>query len=173
MVLVCYTLFLHVRHVRAITDIAKGLGMVTPHHLSPNFKRTRGSRLTIDSCPVPTTFGPLVQWQACFSTSRWNSGQNRCTMNLMRTQGLANAGSGLGGLLFSNTTRLAIENLSVKYALIINGCISAVVLLPAVWYLKERSAAASKAKNEPLKLSYLYHPGFFWVWTWGAFSSSS
>lgn len=51
---------------------------------------------------------------------------------LALAQGLSNAGSGVGGLIFSNTTRLAIETVGLKYSLVINGLISLVVLTPAV-----------------------------------------
>ncbi|KAH8900509.1 MFS general substrate transporter [Thozetella sp. PMI_491] len=88
---------------------------------------------------------------------------------LSLAQGFATAGSGIGGLLFSNTTRLAIENIGVKYALICSGCVSAAVLFPAIFLLKERTKEL-KAKNAPLKVSFLWHAGFVWVWTWGAFS---
>jgi hypothetical protein len=55
---------------------------------------------------------------------------------LALAQGLSNAGSGVGGLIFSNTTRLAIETVGLKYSLVINGLISLVVLTPAVLLMR-------------------------------------
>ena len=86
------------------------------------------------------------------------------------TQGIANAGSGLGGLVLSNTTRLALTHVGVKYALIINGLISLVILVPAVALLRGRHKQVG-AKSAPLQVSFLWHPGFVWVWLWGAFAS--
>ncbi|KAM0746000.1 UM00103-like protein [Meredithblackwellia eburnea MCA 4105] len=81
-------------------------------------------------------------------------------------QGISAAGTGFGGMIFSNVTRVTIEKLGVKWALIINGCASLVVLTPSVLLLKSRKSV--QAKNEPLQLKWIFHPGFFWVWTWGA-----
>ncbi|WWD04636.1 hypothetical protein V865_002707 [Kwoniella europaea PYCC6329] len=83
--------------------------------------------------------------------------------------GIATSGSGLGGLILSNTTRLAIDHIDVKWALIINGLISLVCLTPAVLLLKGRHKAVG-ARQAPLELKWIYHPGFLWVWLWAAFT---
>lgn len=85
-------------------------------------------------------------------------------------QGLANSGSGLGGLILSNTTRLLIDRLSVKYSLIVNGAISAGILIPCILLMKPRQRE-SDARSEPLQVSWLVHRGFMWVWIWGGFAS--
>ncbi|CAK7230129.1 RNA helicase [Sporothrix eucalyptigena] len=87
-------------------------------------------------------------------------------------QGLANAGSGLGGLVLSNTTRLLIEELSLKRALIVNGAISAAILVPCLCLLR-RGPVDTGRRLEPLELRWLFHPGYFWVWTWGFTSMMS
>ncbi|WVR06169.1 hypothetical protein IAU60_003199 [Kwoniella sp. DSM 27419] len=86
---------------------------------------------------------------------------------LALAQGIATAGSGLGGLILSNTTRLIIDRISVKWALIINGCISLAFLVPSVILLKGRHKAVG-ARQAPLEVKWLWHPGFMWVWLWGA-----
>lgn len=69
---------------------------------------------------------------------------------LSLAQGMANAGSGCGGLILSNTTRAAIENIGIKWALIINGMITLVLLLPAAVLAKGGTnvyhASASEAR---------------------------
>lgn len=106
---------------------------------------------------------------------------------LALAQGLSNAGSGVGGLIFSNTTRLAIETVGLKYSLVINGLISLCVLTPAVILMRGMYSSFRnlttiltqsigrvkqlKAKSEPLQLHYLWHPGFVWVWLQGMFGS--
>ncbi|GAB7324255.1 hypothetical protein MBLNU13_g07606t2 [Cladosporium sp. NU13] len=91
---------------------------------------------------------------------------------LSLAQGLANAGSGLGGVILSNTTRLLIDGLSVKYSLIVNGTISAGVLVPCILVMKPR-LRDSGARSEPLQVSWLFHRGFVWVWIWGALAMMS
>ncbi|WVQ72898.1 hypothetical protein IAR50_002459 [Cryptococcus sp. DSM 104548] len=88
---------------------------------------------------------------------------------LALTQGIAACGSGAGGLLMANTTRVLIERLSVKWALIINGLISAALLLPGLVLFKGRHKAM-KARQAPLEFKWLWHQGFVWVWIWGAFT---
>ena len=88
------------------------------------------------------------------------------------SQGFANGGSGLGGLIFANTTRLALERLGVKWALIINGCISLVVLLPVVFLLKGRHKAL-QTRSMSLELKWFVHPGFVWILLWACFCSGS
>lgn len=85
-------------------------------------------------------------------------------------QGLANAGSGLGGVILSNTTQLLIDRLSVRYSLIVNGAISAGVLIPCILAMKPRQRH-SEARSEPLQVSWLVHRGFVWVWIWGGLAS--
>ncbi|KIR35552.1 hypothetical protein I352_01827 [Cryptococcus deuterogattii MMRL2647] len=91
---------------------------------------------------------------------------------LALAQGLAASGSGLGGLILSNTTRILLEKLSVKWALIINGCISLVLLLPGLLLLRGRHKVIG-ARQAPLELKWLWHGGFLWVWLWGVFCSKS
>ncbi|WWC62320.1 uncharacterized protein I303_104916 [Kwoniella dejecticola CBS 10117] len=88
---------------------------------------------------------------------------------LALAQGLGTAGSGLGGLILSNTTRLAIDRIDVKWALIINGLISLVCMVPAVLLLKGRHKAVG-ARQAPFELKWVVHPGFVWVWLWAAFT---
>ncbi|WRT67573.1 uncharacterized protein IL334_004545 [Kwoniella shivajii] len=88
---------------------------------------------------------------------------------LALAQGIATSGSGLGGLILSNTTRLIIDRINVKWALIINGIISLVCLVPAIILLKGRHKAIG-ARQAPLELKWLWHPGFLWVWLWAAFT---
>ncbi|KAK8858387.1 hypothetical protein IAR55_002614 [Kwoniella newhampshirensis] len=86
---------------------------------------------------------------------------------LALAQGLATSGSGLGGLVLANTTRLCLENISVKWALIINGLISAVLLIPSIILLRGRHKAIG-VRQAPLEIKWLWHKGFVWVWLWGA-----
>ncbi|WWC70542.1 uncharacterized protein I206_104493 [Kwoniella pini CBS 10737] len=88
---------------------------------------------------------------------------------LALAQGLGTAGSGLGGLILSNTTRLAIDHINVKWALIINGLISLVCMVPAVLLIKGRHKAVG-ARQAPFELKWIVHPGFVWVWLWAAFT---
>ncbi|GAA94245.1 uncharacterized protein L969DRAFT_16467 [Mixia osmundae IAM 14324] len=83
--------------------------------------------------------------------------------------GISAAGSGAGGLVLSNTTRLAIDNISIKWALVINALISLVVLVPCVILIKGR-VKATGARFEPLQVSWIWHPSFCYVWVWGFFS---
>ncbi|KAM5354531.1 hypothetical protein ACJ41O_001178 [Fusarium nematophilum] len=87
---------------------------------------------------------------------------------LSLAQGIATCGAGFGGLIFANTTRAALESIGVRYTLLLNGCVSAVVLIPSVSFLKGRRRQV-QAKTEPLQLHWLWHRVFFWVWTWGVF----
>lgn len=84
-------------------------------------------------------------------------------------QGIAGAGSGCGGLILANTTRLAIETIGLKWTLVTNGLISLAVLTPCIILMKSTAAGATKARRQPLELSWLWHPGFGFVWTYGAF----
>lgn len=93
---------------------------------------------------------------------------------LSLAQGLAASGSGLGGLILANTTRAILERpgLGVKWALIINGLISGVVLFPAITLLRGRHKAVG-AKSMPYESRWFVHPGFVWVLLWGFFASES
>ncbi|CAI6034725.1 unnamed protein product [Clonostachys chloroleuca] len=88
---------------------------------------------------------------------------------LSLAQGIATTGSGIGGLIFSNTTRAALATMGVKYTLVMNGCISAVVLVPCLVLLKGRTAV--NIRVEPLQVKWFVHGTFFWVWTWGFFAA--
>jgi len=87
-------------------------------------------------------------------------------------QGIANGGSGLGGLIFANTTRLSLESLGVKWALIINGLISGIILVPVVVLMKGRHKQL-KAKSLSLELKWFVHPGFVWILLWASCCSES
>lgn len=50
--------------------------------------------------------------------------------------GLSAAGSGVGGLIFSITTRIIIEKHSIKMALIANGCIALTILIPVTIFIR-------------------------------------
>ncbi|PWZ02948.1 MFS general substrate transporter [Testicularia cyperi] len=84
-------------------------------------------------------------------------------------QGLAAAGSGLGGLILANTTRYLIEAKSLKYALICNGIVSLVVLFPCITLMRATPGAA-RAKSKPLELKWIYHPGYVFVLGFGGFA---
>nr|XP_031859675.1 uncharacterized protein CI109_004950 [Kwoniella shandongensis]KAA5526747.1 hypothetical protein CI109_004950 [Kwoniella shandongensis] len=86
---------------------------------------------------------------------------------LALAQGIATSGSGLGGLVLANTTRLCLEKINVKWALIINGLISCVLLVPSIVLLRGRHKAMG-VRQAPLELKWLWHRGFVWVWLWGA-----
>ncbi|ORX40302.1 UM00103-like protein [Kockovaella imperatae] len=88
---------------------------------------------------------------------------------LALAQGIANAGSGVGALILSNTTRVVLQRIDVKWSLVINGLISISVLLPAAFLLRARDQHVGM-RSHPLKISYLWHPGYMWVCLWGAFS---
>lgn len=36
---------------------------------------------------------------------------------------------------------------------------------------KKKGRVNLKARNEPLQFQFLWHKGYFFVWTWGAFAS--
>ena len=82
---------------------------------------------------------------------------------------MANSGSGTGALILSIVTRITLQHLGVKWSLVINGLISLTVLIPSIFLLRNRTHAG--ATSHPLKLSFLWHPGFVWVLLWGVFSS--
>jgi MFS family permease len=79
--------------------------------------------------------------------------------------GIAAAGSGIGGLIFSNTTRLIIARISLRWAFIINGLISAAVMIPTIILLKSRSKLIG-ANFVSFPYQLFAHPGFIWVLGW-------
>ncbi|TKY90129.1 hypothetical protein EX895_000127 [Sporisorium graminicola] len=109
---------------------------------------------------------------------------------LSYAQGLSASGSGLGGLVLANTTRYLIQEKSLKYALICNGIVSFVVLLPCIALMKstepstlhflpsrfrrskagDSSATAANVRKSPLELKWLVHPGYAFVLLFGVFS---
>ncbi|GAC96670.1 major facilitator super [Pseudozyma hubeiensis SY62] len=109
---------------------------------------------------------------------------------LSYAQGLSAAGSGLGGLVLANTTRYLIQEKSLEYALICNGIVSLVVLIPCITLMKstepqsmrflparfrsakafELSPTAAKIRKNPLELKWLIHPGYAFILLFGIFS---
>lgn len=83
--------------------------------------------------------------------------------------GFATGGSGGGGLVFSLTTRAAIQNLGIKWAYIINGLISLVVLVPACFLMKAR-IKKTEGGWQPLQLSWFLQPAFALTFGWASLS---
>lgn len=79
-------------------------------------------------------------------------------------------GAGIGGLVLSNVTRVLIERLSVSQSLYINGGISAVVMLPCAFVVRKGPSDIG-INSAPFQPRWLCHPGFVWVWMWGALAS--
>jgi hypothetical protein len=131
--------------------------------------------IAIDNGPSPAVDITLVR-QATIACS----GELKCPFCLIEhgldrsltDQGLGACGSGLGGLILSNTTRITLERFGVKWSLIINGLISFVVLVPVVFLMKGRHAAV-KARQAPFEVKWFVHPGFCWVLLWGPLSRKS
>lgn len=112
---------------------------------------------------------------------------------LSYAQGLSAAGSGLGGLVLANTTRYLIQEKSLQYALICNGIVSFVVLVPCIMLMKSTEpqtmrflpsrfrrsnkleaglqvTTAAKIKKNPLELKWILHPGYAFILLFGVFS---
>lgn len=89
---------------------------------------------------------------------------------LSYAQGIAAAGSGLGALVLSSTTRYLLENKSLKYALVTNGLVSLVVLTPCIILMKATEAGRTKQLSKPLDLKWLRHPGYVFVLLFGNFA---
>lgn len=89
---------------------------------------------------------------------------------LSLAQGIGQAGSGVGALIFSNTTPLLLHSLGVKWTYVINGCICFAMLFPAIFLLKGRHKAI-QAKSAPLQFSFFWHPGYRWLLVWAFFTS--
>jgi hypothetical protein len=84
-------------------------------------------------------------------------------------QGIGAAGSGLGGLILSNVTRVTLEKYGVKWSLIINGLISLVCLVPTIILFKSRHKKVG-SRVASFQLKWLVHAGYIWVILWGFFS---
>ncbi|KAL2203716.1 UM00103-like protein [Sarocladium strictum] len=86
---------------------------------------------------------------------------------LSLAQGITSCGSGFGGLILANTTRATLASVGLQNTLIINGCISCIVLLPSIFLIKARKMQVAP-RIEPLQFRWLWHRNFLFVWTWGA-----
>jgi hypothetical protein len=84
-------------------------------------------------------------------------------------KGIGAAGSGLGGLILSNVTRVTLEKYGVKWSLIINGLISLVCLVPTIILFKSRHKKVG-SRVASFQMKWLVHPGYIWVLLWGFFS---
>lgn len=91
---------------------------------------------------------------------------------LSLAQGIGQAGSGVGALIFSNTTPLLLHSVGVKWTYVINGCICFAMLFPAVFLIKGRHKAV-QAKSAPLQLSFFWHKGYRWLLVWAFLTSAS
>lgn len=67
-------------------------------------------------------------------------------------------------------TRSTLNNLGLKWAFVINGCIVLVFVFPSIYFLKSRKTVLD-AKFETLQLKWLLNPGFNFIWLWCFFSS--
>lgn len=59
----------------------------------------------------------------------------------------------------------------MKWTYVINGCISAVVLITASLLLRGRHEAV-QARQAPLQLSFFWHPGYKWLLLWAFLTST-
>lgn len=89
---------------------------------------------------------------------------------LSLAQGVGAAGSGLGGLIMANAVRAALERWGVKWALIMSGLYSAILIGPAIFFFKGRHKAVG-ARSAPYQLKWLVHRGYIWVLLWAFFAS--
>lgn len=90
---------------------------------------------------------------------------------LSLAQGIGQAGSGVGALVFSNTTPLLLHSVGVKWTYVINGCICFALLFPAIFLTKGRHKAV-QAKSAPLQISFFWHPGYRWLLLWAFLTST-
>lgn len=60
----------------------------------------------------------------------------------------------------------------VKYTYVVNGCISAFVLITASLLLRGRHEQV-QARQAPLQLSFFWHPGYKWMLLWAFLTSES
>jgi hypothetical protein len=86
-------------------------------------------------------------------------------------QGIGAAGSGLGGLVLSNVTRVTLEKYGVKWSLIINSIISLVCLVPTIILFKSRHKQVG-SRVASFQMKWLVHPGYIWVLLAGFCSST-
>ncbi|KAL1408576.1 hypothetical protein Q8F55_005389 [Vanrija albida] len=83
-------------------------------------------------------------------------------------QGIAQAGSGVGGVIWANTTPLLLQRVGVKWTLVTNGLITMVILLIATFFIKGRHTAVG-AKSASFHVSLVWtNFGFAWFLVWGA-----
>ncbi|GMK54781.1 hypothetical protein CspeluHIS016_0113670 [Cutaneotrichosporon spelunceum] len=82
--------------------------------------------------------------------------------------GIVSAGSGGGALFFSNVTRVTLAHLDRRWACVINGCISAAGLVPAILFFRTR-ATKLKVRFEPFQVAFFRNPGFLCMIGWGGF----
>ena len=54
--------------------------------------------------------------------------------------GFVGGGSGIGGLLFANLDRYLIEHKGLKWAFLVNGLVSAAVMIPAIIFMRRESS---------------------------------
>ncbi|CAD6567853.1 MAG: hypothetical protein CYPHOPRED_002145 [Cyphobasidiales sp. Tagirdzhanova-0007] len=83
--------------------------------------------------------------------------------------GIAGAGSGAGGLIYSNLTRYLLQKKGLRWAFLVNGLTSAAVMLPCTILMKSR-AKPLKARFEPFKVDLFRNSGFLSLVGWGLFS---
>ena len=91
---------------------------------------------------------------------------------LSLAQGICAAGSGLGGLIMSNAAGAALNRWGVKWALVLSGVYSAVLLIPAIFFYKGRHRAVG-ARSAPYQMKWFFHKGYIWVILWAVFASES
>lgn len=76
----------------------------------------------------------------------------------------------MGALILSNTTRVAIQSIGIKWSLVINGLVSLILLIPAILFARGRKSLG--ARMDPLQAHFLWHPGYFFVLLWGCLSGN-
>ena len=91
---------------------------------------------------------------------------------LSLAQGIAAAGSGLGGLIMANAAGAALDRWGPKWALILSGIYSAVLLIPAILLYKGRHKAVG-ARSAPYQAKWFLHKGYIFVILWSFFASKS
>ncbi|KAG8818718.1 hypothetical protein FRC19_010368 [Serendipita sp. 401] len=82
--------------------------------------------------------------------------------------GLSSAGVGAGGLIFSFTTRLALQNHGVRIAYIINGAIIFLIQMPTTILLKPRMRVVNPQFKGP-RLSLFKNLGLVYLSLWSFF----
>ena len=61
--------------------------------------------------------------------------------------GICGAGSGAGGLIFSNLNRYLIENKGLRWAFLVNGLVSAAVMIPCTILMKRNLSHSTKIRK--------------------------